>query len=141
MLFMNRGIQHAGIVEKIEHPRVYVRIVQQSACSECHAKTVCSSADSKMKTIEIEDRSGKFEIDEEVLICGHYSTGMYAVWLAFVLPLILIVLAAVAGTTIWGNEIAGGLTGLFILIPYYGMIYLMRDRLKRKFVFTLSKNM
>jgi len=136
---MNKGIQHTGIIEKIEHPRIYVRIVQQSACSECHARSVCSSSDSKTKLIEIEDNSGKFEINEEVLICGQYSTGMYAVWLAFVLPLFLLVTVSVTGTKLSGNEITGGLAGLFILIPYYFIIYLMRDKMKNKFIFTLSK--
>ena len=136
---MNKGIQHTGIIEKIEHPRIYVRIVQQSACSECHAKSVCASSDSKTKLIEIEDNSGNFEINEEVLICGQYSTGMYAVWLAFVLPLFLLVTVSVAGTKLSGNEITGGLAGLFILIPYYFIIYLMRDKMKNKFIFTLSK--
>ena len=130
---------HTGIIERIEHSRILVRIVQQSACSGCHAKSVCTSADSKTMIIEIDDQSGQFAIDEEVLVCGQYSMGMYAVWLAFVLPLLLLVISAIAGTSLSGNEIIGGLAGLCILIPYYAILYLMRDRLKRKFVFSLSK--
>jgi sigma-E factor negative regulatory protein RseC len=136
---MNTEIQHKGIVEKIEHKRIFVRIVQQSACGGCHAKSVCESADHKTKIIEIEDRSGKFEVNEEVMICGHYSMGLYAVWLAFVLPLLLLIIASATGTKLFENEIISGLTGLFILLPYYFMIYLMRSKLKKKFVFTLSK--
>jgi len=136
---MSKGIQHTGVVERIEHARIFVRIVRQSACSGCHAKSVCTSADSKTMIIEIDDHSGKFEINEEVLVCGQCSTGMVAVWLAFGLPLLLLVSSAVAGTSLSGNEIIGGLAGLSILLPYYAILYLMRDRLKKKFVLSLSK--
>ena len=136
---MSKGIQHTGVIERIEHPQIYVRVVQQSACSECHAKSFCTSSDSKTTTIEIEDHSGDFEINEQVLIGGQYAMGMQAVWLAFILPLFLVVLFVASGTILFNNELWGGLTGLSILLPYFIIIYLMRDKLKKKFVFTLSK--
>ena len=136
---MNKGIQHSGIVERIEHPRIYVRIVQQSACSECHVKSYCISSDNKTLTIEIEDHTGNFELNEQVWVCGQYAMGMQAVWLAFVLPLLLIVVFIAIGTLFFRNELLGGLAGLLILFPYYMVLYLKRDKLKQKFVFTLSK--
>ena len=136
---MSNGIQHTGVIEKIEHPHIYVRIVQQSACSECHAKSLCTGSDNQTKLIEIEDRSGSFELNEQVYICGQYATGMYAVWLAFVLPLLFLVVCTATGTKLFDNEMMGALTGLSVLFPYYLIIYLMRNRLKKKFVFTLSK--
>ena len=92
-----------------------------------------------IKVIEIEDYSGKFEINEQVRVCGQYTMGMQAVWLAFVLPLFLIVLFVAIGTFSFRNELIGGLAGLLILFPYYMILHLKRDRLKQKFVFTLSK--
>jgi Positive regulator of sigma E activity len=136
---MGKGIQHKGIIEKIEHHCIYVRIVQQSACAGCHVKSICPGVDSVTKIIEIEDDSGRFKLNEQVLICGHYSIGMQAVWLAFIVPLLLIVSVAVIGTILSGNEIIGGLLGLFMLLPYYIIIYLTQDKLKKKLVFTLSK--
>ena len=136
---MHKSIQHTGFIEKIEHPRIYVRIVQQSACSECHAKSFCISSDSQIKTIEIEDHSGNFTLNEQVVICGSYAMGMQAVWLAFVLPLLLIVSLVATGTILFENELIGGLAGLSVLFPYYIILYLMRNKLKQKFVFTLSK--
>ena len=136
---MHKSIQHTGFIEKIEQHRIYVRIVQQSACSECHAKSFCISSDSRTKIIEIEDHSGNFELNEQVWVCGQYSMGMQAVGLAFVLPLLLIVLFITTGTILFENELIGGLAGLLILLPYYMILYLMRDKLKQQFVFTLSK--
>jgi sigma-E factor negative regulatory protein RseC len=136
---MNNRIQHKGVIERIELPRIYVRIVQQSACSGCKAKSFCTSSDSQTKTIEIEDSSGKFAINEEVMICGQFAMGMQAVWLAFILPLLFIVLFVMLGTSVFQSELIGGLAGLLVLFPYYFIIYMMRDKLKKKFVFTLSK--
>ncbi|MDR1746113.1 MAG: SoxR reducing system RseC family protein [Tannerella sp.] len=126
-------------MERVEPRMVYIRITQQSACGDCHVKSVCTASEGKIRTIEVEDCTGRFRPNEEVLVCGRYAMGMKAVGLAFVVPMLLIVSALVAGTGWSGNELIGGLAGLSVLIPYYGCLYLMRDKLKRKFVFTLSK--
>ena len=46
-------ISHIGIVEEIKGQAVQVRIQQASACDLCHAKSMCSSADTKEKFIEL----------------------------------------------------------------------------------------
>ena len=83
---MSESINHNGIIEKIDGGTVYVRIIQQSACSGCHAKSMCTASESKEKIIEVPDNSGKFHINEEVLLCGQSSLGLQAVLLAFVFP-------------------------------------------------------
>ncbi|MDR1602468.1 MAG: SoxR reducing system RseC family protein [Tannerella sp.] len=137
---MGKDIQHIGVIEKIEHSIVHVRIVQQSACGGCHANSFCPASDSSEKTIEIEDRSGNFSLNEEVRIVMQQSQGMNAVLLVFIVPLALVVsVLAAVGAVSGGNEIVAGLAGLSALIPYCGIIWLIRNKLKKKFVFTLSK--
>ena len=136
---MKNDIMHSGVIERIEHPFIFVRILQQSACSGCHAKSACTAADSQVKTIEVKDYSGNYHLNEEVHICGSYSLGLQAVGLAFVVPLFLVVATLVLVRMFTVNELVGSLIGVFILIPYYAIIYLMRDKLKKKFTFTLSK--
>lgn len=136
---MSESIEHNGIIEKIDGGTVYVRIIQQSACSGCHAQNMCGASESKVKIIEVADSSGRFHINEEVKLCGRSSLGLQAVLLAFVLPLILVVTAIVTGTSMQWEETTSGLTGLLLLVPYYCILYLLRDRLKRQFIFTLKK--
>lgn len=93
----------------------------------------------KDKIIEIPDRSGRFHVNEEVIICGQNSMGLQAVLLAFVIPLVIVVGAIVIGTNLQWDETTSGLTGLSLLLPYYCILYLMRDKLKRRFIFTLKK--
>ena len=70
---MSESINHTGFVEKIDGDTVFVRITQQSACSGCHAQSMCSASEKKDKIIEVPDRSGRFRVNEEVIICGQNS--------------------------------------------------------------------
>lgn len=136
---MSESINHNGRIEKIEGDTVFVRIIQQSACSGCHAQGMCSASEQKVKIIEVNDNSGKYRVNEEVMLCGRSSLGLQAVLLAFVIPIILVVAAIVAGTYMQWDETTSGLTGLLLLVPYYCILYLLREKLKRKFIFTLKK--
>ena len=137
---MNRDyIRHQGVVEGIESHKILVKITQKAACSDCHVKSVCLSSDSKEKIIEVYDDSGKFSINDDVIVSVQTSLGHLAVFLTFIIPLALVVATIFAGIKISSNEGISGLLGLFILVPYYFILYIFRDKLKRKFVFTLSK--
>ena len=136
---MSETIHHTGIVTRIDPATVFVRITQRSACSGCHAKAMCSVSEQKEQIIEIPDRSGDFSVGEEVEICGQTNLGMEAVAIAFVAPLILVVIGVAGGISLGLDESASGLISLLMLVPYYGALYLFRDRLKRRFVFTIRK--
>lgn len=136
---MGESINHNGRIEKIEGDTIFVRIIQQSACSGCHAQGMCGASEKKEKIIEVNDNSGKYHVNEEVTLCGQSSLGLQAVLLAFVLPIILVVAAIVAGSYLQWDETTSGLTGLLLLVPYYCILYFLRDKLKRKFIFTLKK--
>ena len=101
---MSESINHTGFVEKIDGDTVFVRITQQSACSGCHAQSMCSASEKKDKIIEVPDRSGRFHVNEVVIICGQNSMGLQAVLLAFVIPLVIVVGAIVIGTNTMGRD-------------------------------------
>ena len=93
----------------------------------------------KEKIIEVEDHSGAYEVGEQVTVWGQTSLGMQAVLLAFVVPLFIILVALIVGTELRWSETATGLSGLLLLVPYYYIMYRMRGRLKKRFVFRLAK--
>ena len=136
---MSESINHNGIIEKIDGGTVYVRIIQQSACSGCHAKSMCTASESKEKIIEVPDNSAKYHTNEEAHLCDLSSLGLQAVLLAFVFPLIIVFAAIVTGTSMQWEETTSGLTGLLLLVPYYCILYFLRDKLKKRFIFTLKK--
>ncbi len=47
--------------------------------------------------------------------------------------------AVIAGSAMGWKETMSGLFGICMLIPYYGILYVLRDKLKKHFVFRLKK--
>lgn len=137
---MSESIYHDGIVEKIDGNSVFVRIIQQSACSGCHAQALCTASEKKDKIIEITDPSaGTYQPGEKVKICGKSSLGLQAVLWAFVVPLAVILAALVTANQLQWGDTAAAATCLILLSAYYGLLYLLRDKLKKRFTFTLEK--
>lgn len=136
---MENSIQHSGIVDHIDGNKIFVKITQQSACAGCHARSMCMASDSKEKMVEVIDYSGLLKQNDPVIICGRSSMGLQAVFFAFVIPLILVVAAIIVGLQLQWGEGLSAFVGLSLLVPYYFVIYLLRDKLKKQFVFTLKK--
>lgn len=136
-------ISHIGIVEDIKGQAVQVRIQQASACDLCHAKSICSSADTKEKIVEVRAAEGSVSIGDKVMVEGAASMGMKAVFLAYVLPLVLLILVMVLCLTIIapGNEVVAALVSLGILLPYAFLLYLLKDKLSKKFRFEIRSLM
>jgi sigma-E factor negative regulatory protein RseC len=97
------------------------------------------STDNKDKIIEVIDNSGSFQANEPVVVCGQTSMGLQAVLLAFVFPLFMIVTGIASGTVLGWDESLSAFTGLAILAPYYGILYILRKKLEKRFIFTLEK--
>jgi len=63
---------------------------------------------------------------------------MKAVWLAYFIPL-LIVIAVILGLVALGvGEVPAGVSGLGALALYYFLLWLFRDRLKNEYIFTIK---
>ena len=138
-MITNDDIKHQGKIERIEKNKVFVRIEQNAACQGCHAVTVCLASDKKEKIIAVDDCSGSFALREEVVVSVRLSLGLFAVLIAYILPLLFVIIATVIVRYASGSEALGGLIGLSVLIPYYFLLYLFRGKLKKRFVFSLSK--
>ena len=133
-------IEHEGIIEKINGVQITVRIVQQSACSACHAKGACMAADAKEKRVDIADSTGRFTENERVIIEGMNSTGYKAVFWAFVLPLVILMAMLVFTTSVWEfSETAAALSSMIALAPYYLLLYLLRHKMANTFRFSIKK--
>lgn len=137
---MVTNIKHLGIVENINGSRLKVKIVQSSACSACSVKGHCSASETKEKIIDVYNKNNvPCQVGERVMIVGTTSMGMKAVLLAFVLPFIVLLLALIISLKLTGgDEAVSALVSLGILVPYYLIIYICRNRLSRSFMFILE---
>ena len=133
-------IKHRGIVEKVEGSHVVVRIVQTSACAACSAKGLCNASESKEKQIDVYEVNASYRIGEEVVLCGTTSMGMRAVFLAFDIPMLLLLVALFVTMRVTdGDALVSSLVALFAVVPYYLVIYFMKDKLNKTFSFAIEK--
>ncbi len=133
---MKERIEHRGIVERIDGEIMSVRIVQSSACSACEARDMCRSAESKEKIIECHTDGQTFCPGEAVMVYGSMKMGRDAVVIAFVVPLVVVVVWMF--TSIMGlgmNELAATGALAALLAVYYTIVYACRNHLSRKFEF------
>ncbi len=130
-------IEHEGIVQKSDSNSVTVSIISSAACAGCHAEGICSLSGKKEKTVEI---SGKYQVvpGDSVTIQMKQSSGHIAVFFGYVMPLILVVAILIILVAISIPELIAGLGALAVLIPYYLMLYIFKNRISRKLKFTLK---
>ncbi|HOI49681.1 MAG TPA: SoxR reducing system RseC family protein [Prolixibacteraceae bacterium] len=132
-------LRHTGIVKKITSTSLIVTIVNQSACSGCHAGGACSVADMQEKEIEISRFSKNYTVGQPVTVIFRESSGFKALFLGYLLPFIVLFSTLVIASAITGNEILSGLLALAVLVPYYAILYLFRGRLKKVFKFEIEE--
>ncbi|MCD7899321.1 MAG: SoxR reducing system RseC family protein [Bacteroides sp.] len=133
-------ITHQGIVENISGSCITVRIVQASSCASCSVKGHCSSADSKEKIIEINTLPiHPYQVGEKVTVVGQTSMGMIAVLLAFIIPFFILIISLFILMSVTGNNepVSGGIS-LALLIPYYIVLWLNKNKIKKNFSFSIK---
>ena len=137
---MAEKISHAGIVESVEPGHLAVRIVQASACAACGAKKLCQSAESKEKIVDVYTSEAlAYSVGQAVTVVGRASLGMKAVRLAFLYPLVLLFAAFIVCFRVsGGREALSGLVGLAAMVPWYVVLWCLRDRLRTTFTFSVE---
>ena len=133
---MKETIRHQGVVEQVGATTCVVRILQQTACGGCSVRQLCKSSESKEKVVEASVGSEPVHEGQTVMVEGSLRQGLRAVWLAYAVPLLLLVAVLFLGCTLWSEDV-GALLALLFLALYYWGLYLLRDRLDRRFRFVV----
>jgi sigma-E factor negative regulatory protein RseC len=136
---MSQIIEHSGIVQHIEGKHIRVQIVQESACSGCHAKGTCTAADMKDKYVDVEADTSDFKPGDAVMLYGQSSMGLLAVLLAFVMPFILILITLFVLKSQTDNETLSGAIALSVLVPYFIILSFFNQKLKAKLKFQIRR--
>ncbi len=131
-----KDIEHSGIVVGVLGNKLDVQITSNSACSSCSAAKLCTASESKQKIITAyTDDNNIPSVGSQVIIFAHESLGMKAVFLAYVMPLILMVLSIVIANQLGTSEAVSGLVGIVALLPYFIILWLFRHKLDKEFTF------
>ena len=92
------------------------------------------------RQIDVFEAGASYQIGEEVVLCGSTSMGMRAVFLAFGIPMLLLLFALFVTMRVTdGDALVSSLVALLAIVPYYLVIYYMKDKLNRTFSFTIEK--
>ncbi len=134
-----KSIEHKGRIDSIDGNKINVNFLAMSGCASCHAKGVCSAADMQEKFVEVFDFTNQYKIGEEVNVTLRQSLGFRALFLGYVLPFILVLLILIILTSMTDNEAVAGLSALSVLVPYYLILFLLKDKIRKKFTFTINK--
>jgi sigma-E factor negative regulatory protein RseC len=132
-------IVHEGYIEQVGENFVMVRIMSMSACSACHAKGACTTADTQDKLIRINCEGNQYKKGQMVTITGKSEQGFKAVLYAYVIPSVLVLTTLIALYSITNNEAIAGIGSLIVLAPYFGIIVMLRKKLENTFSFTINQ--
>ncbi len=132
-------ISHIGIIESINNQHFIVKIISQAACSSCQAKGACITTEQTEKKIEIKQNEEIFFVGEQVLVVATSTQGYKAIFYAYLLPLILLVINLMILLVLTKEEVIAALGSIVSLFPYYLLLYLFRHKLKNSFDFKINK--
>lgn len=137
---MSNKIKHAGVVDGVEGECVRVRILQSSACSACKVAAHCNASETKEKIIDVMDADAShYQKGDQVMVVADTAVGFRAGLYGYLLPLILMVVTLVGVLAATHSEGLAALSALGILMPYYVLLFLMRNKLRNRLSFTLER--
>lgn len=137
---MDEKITHAGIVEQVDGGRVRVRIMQTSACAACKVAGHCNAAEAKEKLVDVFTASAsQWKVGDAVTVAASQQMATLALLLAFGLPLVIMLAVLLAVLSLTGREGLSALCALGSLLPYYGVLWLLRSRLQQRMAFWIEK--
>jgi len=134
-----KSIEHDGIIDSIDSNTVNVRIIAIAGCASCQLKGVCSASDLEEKIIEVSKTSGEYNVGDKVKVALKQSLGFKALFYGYVLPFILVLGTLIITTSIFENEGVSGLLSLAVLVPYYFGLYILRNKMRKIFTFSIIK--
>ena len=139
---MNDKISHSGIIESISDGCVKVRILQTSACAACKVASHCNAAESKVKIVDVMDvtDTSSLKVGDEVIVSASRHVANRALLLGFGFPFLILVGVLVVVLWLTSNEGIAAISGLIALAPYYGVLFLFRNRIRQRLSFTLDNN-
>ncbi len=140
MAQLERIASHDGMVKAVGNGYVDVEIASTSACASCEAHSKCGFAESKNKTVGVPTSEWQsFEVGETVVVNIDQSRGMLAVWIAYVLPALVMIAAIVALSAVGAAEWLVAVAAIAILALYVAILYLLRRKIEKKFTLTITK--
>lgn len=136
---MNQKIRHSGVIDSVEEGCVHVRIVQTSACAACKVAGYCNAAESKEKIVDVFcDSATHYTVGQQVQVSTSGQVAAKALLWAFGVPFVVLMAVLVVVLLLTANEALAALSALAALVPYYLVLWLLRDKMREQLAFTIE---
>lgn len=136
-------IEHEGRVIAVDKDYISVEIVNKSACAACHAKGVCGASDEAVKVVDVAQDittlTEDYQVGETVNVVMSSALGTQAIWLAYVVPLIVLMLSILVFSLCGAGEVLMGLGSLGAVALYYLGVFFYRKKIAKIFIFSIEK--
>ena len=134
----NDTFVHSGLISKISGQTITVNLEQNIHCDSCRVKSSCGISESSTKAVEVLNSKDSFKINEEVNVVLKKALGLKAVFWAYVFPFILMFSTLIIASNFLKEWLAG-LISLLIIVPYYIVLYFLKNALKSAFQVSVLK--
>ena len=144
---MKNVIRHDGIIESIEGSNIKVRIItttppnghpssieEGNGCASCKVASHCHASEAKEKIVDVSmpPDSHEWQVGQSVVVSTQASIAGKALLIGFGLPLLLMLIVLAATMVAGCSEGMVALLMLGSLLPYYLVVWLLRDRIARQ---------
>ena len=137
---MNDKIRHSGVIDSIAEGVVKVRILQQSACAACKVAGYCHASESKEKLVSVCcNNVAAYRPGQEVVVTASRQVAFRATLLAFIVPLIILMVALVVAIRVTGSEAVAALSALGTLMLWYSLLWLLRSKISSQVSFEIEE--
>ena len=117
-----------------------MRILQTSACAACKVASHCNASDKKVKIVDVFcDDAATYQAGQEVVVSASKEVANRALLLGFGIPLLLMVAVLLIVLRWTGDEGIAALASLGALIPYYILLWLLRDSIRQQVSFRIEE--
>ena len=117
--------------------KVAVKIEVKSACSACHAKSMCSVSELSEKVIEALPAES-VSVGDSVVVEMEEKFGLKAVFYVFFIPFVLMASTLFVSAN-FVSEALAALFSLLVLAPYALLLMLLKPYFAKQFVFVCRK--
>jgi len=134
----NKIVTHPGIIKTIELNKVEVAIMVTSGCASCEVKGACTVSEVEEKVVKVSTQdTSKYRVGQMITIEMSQSLGTWAVLLGYVFPFLVLFLGLILFINLELDQGLAGVLSLLLLVPYYGVLYLLRNYFSTRFTYTI----
>ena len=133
-------IEHKGVVSSVEEGIVRVAIEVNESCGSCASRKACSMGQSEKREITVYTADASdYTVGEQVEVGAKQTLGVVAVLLCYVAPLMVLVASLATAVALGISDGIAALVSLGSILIYYAILYLFRNRISKRIIFTINK--